>query len=40
MDDTKIQPFNDRDLIHSSVVEEVAGTLLMVAVAPHTGSVG
>ena len=31
MDDTKMQLSDNRDLIHSSVVEEVAGTLLMVA---------
>ena len=31
MDDTKMQLFDNRDLIHSSVVEEVLGTLLMVA---------
>ena len=32
MDDTKIRLFDNRDLIiHSGVVEEVAGTLLMVA---------
>lgn len=32
MDDTKMQLSDDRDLIiHSSVVEEVAETLLMVA---------
>lgn len=32
MDDTKIRVFDNRDLIiHSSAAEEVAGTLLMVA---------